>query len=453
MDFREKISWILDKNSKRLNNDDETQKNIDFVHSLGKKCDCVGWSDLNMDEPDADKVLDEIQNFCSKKGWEARGFYERTYTNLQSDWFELVADEFKDSACADRIQVSADNGDTISLSVIRAYHELISSPKDDYGNICVPERFRDACIKHGIDDVDFCWIEDKGRYESEQYFYIYPKKLIPRVASDRRLNKADIKSIDSLGGALPKIANIFYKLQYISLPECYIKKDMPESGIAYAYCNSTDHIRGIYKILIHKDTAQMLINEKALSSKHLKAVPVLDVCPDGYTIDATVEEPKPLQSYIEEMFGKYKKLKSKSRPEYIVSDKDALKILRKEKSERKADFNKSIKKELAQTLINTQYKTLLEYYKVANGGILSDEYELLSFEESITASFELCEDLEKEELLSDNPKGIVFAKNMCGDSIVQLNSGNVICFSHEAPEAVDEWKNLAQFILEAITEN
>ena len=53
MNYKEHLTWILDKKNHRFG-DDKYQENIDFVHSLGKKCDCVGWSELDLDEPDVD---------------------------------------------------------------------------------------------------------------------------------------------------------------------------------------------------------------------------------------------------------------------------------------------------------------------------------------------------------------------------------------------------------------
>ena len=50
-----------------------------------------------MDEPDAEQILDVISNYCKKNGFKARGFYDRTYTDITSDWFELQADSFKDN--------------------------------------------------------------------------------------------------------------------------------------------------------------------------------------------------------------------------------------------------------------------------------------------------------------------------------------------------------------------
>ena len=73
MKFKEHLTWILDKRVHRFNDEDKYQQNIDFVHSLGKKCDCVGWSELDMDEDDADEVLDKIEAFCKEQGWRARG--------------------------------------------------------------------------------------------------------------------------------------------------------------------------------------------------------------------------------------------------------------------------------------------------------------------------------------------------------------------------------------------
>ena len=45
MKYVEDVLWILDKPGTTIHNQDEHFKeNIAFVHSLGKKCDCVGWS-------------------------------------------------------------------------------------------------------------------------------------------------------------------------------------------------------------------------------------------------------------------------------------------------------------------------------------------------------------------------------------------------------------------------
>ena len=48
MRYTEKLLWILDENpaQRRGYNEEKVRENIDFVHSLGLKCDCVGWPTL-----------------------------------------------------------------------------------------------------------------------------------------------------------------------------------------------------------------------------------------------------------------------------------------------------------------------------------------------------------------------------------------------------------------------
>ena len=450
MIFKEKLTWILDPKNKKFS-DEEYQINIDFVHSLGKKCDSVGWSVLNFDEPDADKILEEIDSFCKKNKWRARGYYERYFTDIVSDWYELKTTDFKDSSVADFVNVNDENGKELSLAVIKAYNELSHSPKECNG-ICVPERFRNSCIKNNITNVDFCWIQDKGKFESEQYFYIYPDQKIPQIICDIDLKKDDTLKLMSLGGYLPKIASIFYELQHIELPDCYLSEDMPDGGIAYVFCPSTDSYAGRHKILIHKDTAKILIKDKALSLSNLLPVLITDKCPDGYTLDKTQIQPKPSKKHIAQSLIQYEKIKAANRPEYNVSEKDALKLLRKAKSERKEDFNKKLSKSALEAT-QAEYAPLLPYYNVANGGQLSDEYRLLSYDESTVSGKEFFAQAEKEELSDIKPEGIVFSVCADGDVVLLTETQEVIRYSHEVPEAIDSWTNLAQFFAHAINDN
>ncbi len=450
MSYKEHLTWILDKKNHRFN-DDKYQENIDFVHSLGKKCDCVGWSELDMDEPDADEVLDKIEAFCKEQGWRARGWYERRYTDVESDWYEIKIESFKENTTLDKVPVETQNGKEIYLDVISAFHEIDIAPKG-FRYVCVPDRFRKACIENGITDVDFCWLQDKGRYEAEQYFYLFPHKRIPRIAYDRYTDKKQKARMQTLGGYLPKIASIFYDLQRIGLQDCYLKEDMPSGGIAYVYCAQTYDFCGRYTVLIHRDTAEMLINEKALSWSNLTPACIVDKCPEGYDLDKTADAPIPLKTYIEKTFKLYEKLKAKGRPEYIVKEKEALKFLRKTKTERKEDFNKRLTKKVAESITDPMYSKMLPYYLVSDGGLLSDEYTFLSYAESLKTTEEFFEGLQKEELLEAKPEGIVIATCADGDYVLLTKDEKVIRFSHEAPEIISEWQNIAKFFVEAIND-
>jgi len=83
---RDYLSWILDRpnmevyEAKQKLHGDEYRKwysayseenyrrNIEFVHSLGLKCDPVGWCLLELDRPDIGEILDKIDAFCREEG-------------------------------------------------------------------------------------------------------------------------------------------------------------------------------------------------------------------------------------------------------------------------------------------------------------------------------------------------------------------------------------------------
>ena len=61
--------------------------------------------------------------------------------------------------------------------------------------------------------------------------------------------------------------------------------------------------------------------------------------------------------------------------------------------------------------------------------------------------------LAAEELLEVKPDGVVIAKCADGDTVLLLADGAVIRFSHEAPEEINRWPSLPQFVADAITED
>lgn len=186
MKYTEELLWILDKTETPFQNKEEKwEENIAFVHSLGLKCDCVGWCKLDLSNPRTPEILNSISLFCQEKHWEARGIYTREYVDIISDWYEVVPSYFKDNTLCDSMETVTETSEKISTDVIRAFHELTPAPKIGWGaGICFPERFRNFCIQQGLEDIKFCWAKDKGKYEAEQYFHVYPKQQIPQIAVD-----------------------------------------------------------------------------------------------------------------------------------------------------------------------------------------------------------------------------------------------------------------------------
>ena len=452
MKIIETLNWILDKNDKRINGEEKYPLNIDFVHSLGLKCDCVGWSTLDLQNPRADEILSAIDSFCKKNGWRARGVYTRKYADYTSDWYEMVPTTFKDDTLCDSEECESEQGETVKIFNLRAYHELRPSPKWWHESILVPERFRDACIRHNVTDVGFYWARDKGKYQAEQYFHLYCNKQIPTIAEGRNMTIEDREKINALGGYLPKIAEVFYKLQLIDLQDCYIESDIPNCNIALAYCPKTFTYCGRNKFLIHKDFAQKLLQEKAIAESDLTPAMIVKELPDGYTLTRTVMPDRPIASCLQKSIAEYEKLKNTERPLRMISEKDALKLLRLAKKERKEDFKKAFSKTKSVDIAETSYAPILPYYLIANGGYLSDEYELLPYEIATEENKLFAKELLTEETLETKPEGIVIAKCPDGDKILLCSDGKVLRFSHEQPVATEEWISLAQFVADAINE-
>ena len=454
MKYIEELCWILDKNGLWLHTDEQYAKNIAFVHSLGRKCDCVGWSELKPDDPDAEHILQQIAAFCKADGWTARGLYTREYADFETDWFEIDGSYFKDDTKGDYEEIPARNGELLKTCSIKAYRELTVAPKCWGSNLYVPERFYRVCRENSLTGLDFLWVKDVGKHAAEQYFEVFGTHRISRVAVawDLRKGKHDLRKLGPDGGWLPRLCEVFHNWTQINLPHCYLKEDMPTDGIAYAYIPSSFDCCGLYQVLVHKDVAQLLLREKALPAGILKPVPVLDRVLSGYTLYETSDYPRPTDALMRQSILDCEALQRKDRPLWSVPEKEALKILRNAKKERKEDFGKKLPKAKMEALAETSYAPMLPYYAVSDGGPLSDEYRLLSVAESRLKTEEFYQALEKEELLEEKPEGIVICTCANGDRVLLLHDGSVIRFSHEAPEVCAQWPSLPQFMVDALNE-
>ncbi len=458
MKYTEKLSWILDTPDRRYS-DEKVRENIDFVHSLGLKCDSVGWCDIDLGSSRAEEYLDKIAAFCQSKGFWARGWYTRTYAEAKSTWYRLGTAKMPYDACHEFRELTMTAGYTVkTMGAVKAYMLEPHSPKDWHRPI--PARVKDALTEMEMADLTFCWIKDVGRYESQQYYHLYAHSPLPRYYSDRGL-KYEIRTnvateypkiwerILALGGMLPKVASIFYDL-HISLPDCYNVADLPAGGLAEVYnpLTFTQHL--VDALLIREDVAQKLLDAKAISHRDLVPVPIVDTCPPGYWEERAYSRPEPTADFIAAREKERIKLEAKPRPRRAITEKQAVSALRKAKRDRKEDFQKAMSKATVEAFTDTPYAPLAPYYAVANGGELSDEYEFLPYARSLEETTILEEELAAEELLETPPQGSVIAICPDGDRVLLLTSGRVIRFSHEEPVAIAEWPTLAQFFYDGI---
>ncbi len=457
MSYTEKLSWILDPVDESMWGSEENyQMNRDFVHSLGLKCDYVGWCDLDLSSPKTESYLASIAAYCQSRGFTARGWYTRTYVGTEGDWYRLGTVKIPDGATSENTEVYAPVVSDHPCTAVKGY--LLEPPavRSDGGwrDTLIPARVKRGLEELGEAGLTFCWIRDVGRYEAESYFQLYTDTHVARLWSgmsadhyavkfQRDEDPALLARFCALGGMLPRLMEVFSDLTIV-VPDCYPASELPKEGLVDAFAHR------LHELLIHRTTAQKLLDAKVISPRDLAPVFVAEECPAGYAEVKGYKRPMLSAEYIASMEAARLKLAEKPRPRRAITEKQALSTLRKAKKERAEDFSKAMPKAAVAALEGTPYASLAPYYAVTAGGDLSDEYALLPYAEALEETDLWKEELSAEELLEDPPQGVVIVRCPDGDRVLLTSQGRVIRFSHEAPEIIGEWPTLSQFIYDSI---
>lgn len=254
-------------------------------------------------------------------------------------------------------------------------------------------------------------------------------------------------TIQALGGKLPRIAEIFSDLR-IELENCYLQKDMPDAPFAYGYLGQTFSRTGENDILIRADVVDKLLNKKVLSKKQIQPVHIAEDPVPGYIMLETEEKPFPAAEVLDSRMALYRKLINTSRPKRIVTEKETLKILRHAKNQRGEDFQKAMPKRRRDLLAGTPYEALMPYYAICESAYISDEFRLLSYQESLEQTREFADCMVKEETKQIQAEGIVIAVCPDGDSVLMTPEKEVLRISHEEPKIISQWSSLEMFFAE-----
>jgi hypothetical protein len=437
--MREKLLWIVDKKKNSCGDEGEYKENRDFVHSLGLKCDCVGWCNYDLESDNADKILDKIEKYKEENHCYLRGYYKRTYPLQDSEWYKLqlknVTSDFEENEKEIRAYKipknihCVDNGGRSSMSL-------------------VSEEFRKACIEEQFSGVRFQWMEDIGKYKSQQYFSTHISNKVPHFYSSNNLSvrsKEDKMKLYKFGGKLPRLLTMFYDLD-VELPICIKKTDLPDTDFSYYKYDTSRYVE--MGLLIRKRVADTLLQRRLISKSDLIMINIVEEVPVEYE-KYTSEELKWIsEEDIKDSVEEYNKFLKLPRQERNINEKIALKILRKQKKEENEYFNKCLPKRIQEKLVGTIYETMIPYYKICDGGTLSEEYTLLSYEESIIETEEFQEVAKLEEWL-EPIEGVLIAKGADGDAVVLTVEKQVKRISHEDYSIIEMWDNIESFIFDA----
>lgn len=449
MNYTEALIFSILSSAHGAKFEEDLEKSAEFIRSLGLESEGIGWCEVDLSAPETDKMLDQIGQFCKQTGMKANGHYTREYRAADSEWYRLKFDAFRGHETSDTFETVKDaRGKDMELEKVRAY-TLTGGFKESLSQHCVPASFMDACIANNLNDLRFCWLRDVGRYAGTQYFAVLPEERVERVIGDfdyrwkssssalMRL-KPMYKTMVKLGGKLPKLAEVFGGLT-ISLPNSYLRADLPNANFAYAYVSQ--HFLLKNDLLIRKEATEKLIACGALHEDQLEPVCVCDTPISGYTVKKTAEKPFPTDAVLAERMDEYKTYISKEHPARTINENEAVKLLKLAKNDRPEDFEKPLPKKRRDELIYTEFAPLIPYYSVCGSGYLCDEYRLLDISEA------------KEETARLNELGIEgTAVVECGDTdmVLLTPNGKVVQIEHDEPEIINSWDSLAAFFAYAM---
>jgi hypothetical protein len=461
MTSKEYVTWIMDKTGMNQKAEEMVYKeNVCFAHSLSLKCDSVGWTEMNSEQNDMNNILDKMVDYATKNNYRIRGDYCKENSDFESDWYSIQPDYFTNG----ELEYSYDPDDMDKCSEligIKAYQ----IPK--YANIIhnnpfelVSENFRNICIENNFKGIDFYWIRDIGKYNATQFFGLIIEAEMPEFTcscglkySNRKKSKQTpsiycnstlYQNFKDIGGILPKLAEIFYRLD-VRLPLCLPKDKIPKTDVLYldgdCRCN---------EVLIHKKVADALLRAGAIKKSNVTPVMIYDTIPKGYPLSYSIKVQCPSHKTASSLLVEYNKLKENPRLKRIITEKDALKFLRQVKKERKDDFAKALPKKQREGLLSSPYECLLPYYAISNGGWLSDEYYFLSFADSKEECEEFFKEMKNETRLDEQYAGIVIAKCADGDTVIIQKNGELKRISHEDVNTIQTWATMALFIYDSL---
>lgn len=454
--YRESLLWILDKTgadgkSRAPWNEADNRTRIDFVHSLGLKCDSVGWCRLERSREDSEVILTAIDRFCRTEGWTARGWYQRESPDEAAEWYCLRGREFRET------EVPCVEETGLRLPKVKASAVSGKGPWQWGPYFCVSDRFRKGWAAGGFSGLRFCWLQDVGRCRGEQIFAISPERLIPDTAETRLACAAEIPGrlresacygrLQRLGGWLPRLAELFTEL-HVELPLCLRRRDLPASGLGCSYLPEEQS-----RILLRASLAGQLLEAGLLRRGDLEPLVLGDALPSGYVGRACGEPPFPDAAERAGRMEAYAALLAKDRPVPLIRERDALRLLRQAKRQRPGAFGKGMPKARREALTGTELEPLLPYYALCREAALSGEYALLDAEAVLAETEAFRAEMRKEELEPEGFPGLVIARCPDGDRVLLDPAGRVCRISHEAPEVCGEWSSLPRFIAEALEED
>lgn len=435
--YKETVHWIIGG----LDKMDKYDKAIEFVHSFGLKCDCVGWCTVKLENEKDFELIERIKEKANALKGRTRIVYERKILDEDTEWYML--DPKKE------VEYEWKSG-------IKAYKLPPSENIAEAGtSLVVSQKFVDFCSEQNYTGVTFAYIPDIGRYQAPTFYIVIPDE-VPKFefgcgrcfTGNYKHNKKLYEKIDSYGGNMSRIASCFNSVEFVDLPIFITKEGEPKADFCYIIYQ--DKAAEYY--LIRKKVANALIDNKIIKRSDLVPVPYCDA-KDKELLYEVKKSPIIDQEVLDYWEKNRDKFEKKKKPSFVPSEKLALQLLRKAKKERGEDFNRSLSKVFLEK-IEDDLAILSPIFKITNGCYLNDEICLFSYNEIERETGEFLELLKDEKQLVEDMPELLTAKTIGtaadGDKILLLNDSTIMRYQHEDAYLSEKYKSIWEFIFETI---
>lgn len=447
--IKEKFTFIPD--SMRFRDEELYSASRRFLKDLGLKGDYVGWSEIENPSPEQ---LELLFSKAKTEKMRIRGTYELTLgPEYESEWYEIEGMPLSWAAQPTERENYEDGEKTFYLCNIRGYampHNITVTSRTLCDFSCFREDVKKAVIENGFTGIEFLWIPDVGRFEARQYYEAFPKAMIPWCYEniydrlDYDIKASDFELLSENSQIIAKNCNALT----FSLPLAVERALLPDCDFAGIY----SHLTHNHRLLTRKHCRDFLIEEGFLKPEHFIPVIIVD--------NITEKEAKPLlkiksgiftpvtQKVRDEIEAKYKKHCKKTKPKRITTEKIAVQKLRVAKKENGEYYGKRTSEKI---LKDVPDERLIPYYKIANGGVLSDEYTFFSVKEAQeeTTDFWKEQELENTDIIPE--KAVVFAGTADGEHIILFPDGKVVRYQRGERDFAFEWPAPEHFF-EEVTE-
>lgn len=442
----ESFDWIVD--NPRLKDEELYEYNRSFVASFGLKSDYVGWCTLKgkIDTGLIKRIFDEARNARVK----IRGWYSfELSSDFDSEWYVVNGKRLSDSSEALEKDVIY-NGETgYYVDSIKAYQIPLGITITD-GNVNM--LFREDLVQFlselNVRGINFIWAQDTGRYKAKQFFSAEATHKIPWVFSFNAYETSKGTALKIAGhyGESARLICENSKDLHIELPVEINRKYLQNTDFA-------EYVHAEYRCLvIRKEIMEKLVSAKLATRDCFSPVLVTDKdrknSPEYLMPEKIYDNSVLPQGIIENMKEKYAKHLKKEKPERNITEKTALKRLRFIQKENTDFFGKRLSAKNENLLAD---KRLLPYYKIADGGWLSDEYRYFSIAELEKENADFLNESACENIAIIK-NAFLFGQTADGEKIILLPDGEVARYAIGDTDFAMKWKNLPSFFYESTDE-